>query len=670
VFKFKSSDYQLGYRGDIEGLRAIAILLVVAAHANIPWLAGGFVGVDVFFVLSGYLITGLLIQEINKTGDLGFAAFYARRIRRLMPALLLMLICVSLFSWLLASPFIQYYQAISASSASFWGSNFYFAFSNLGYFGPDARSNLFLHTWSLGVEEQFYIVWPLLVVLFAGAWRGARKAPQVRRLKVIMPVIFVISFLLCLWWTYRQPDLAFYMMPSRAWQFALGALVFLYFSAPDISQSGVSKPLFRNKIITKLGGWFGLALIMIAACLLNDDMPYPGTWALLPSFGAAAIIAAGAKSQRTGIGRVLSVGPMQSIGRVSYSWYLWHWPVLLLGTSVFSMNSALQRFGLVVISFVIAGLSYRFLEAPIRHLKWLVIKPRITVIAGFLVMAFASVIAMQWYSASMRRVQEPIYAQIVKATWDAPVIYNIAGCDDWYFDSKVNICAFGSKDADHTAVILGDSVGMQWFPAIKEIYDRPGWRILALTKSSCPMVDVPLFYVRINRIYTECSVWRSAVLQQLKQIKPDVVILGSTYTYDYTKKQWISGTFSVLNEISASTKHIYLLRSTPTLSFDGPACLVPRSWLYSKLIGNNLCIAPAHNKIFDNVYSWLESAARHFKNVKTIDMTDVICPHDQCDAERDGVIVFRDSQHMTATFTRSLAPDLAKYLQFKSGNST
>lgn len=670
MFKFKSSDYQLGYRGDIEGLRAIAILLVVAAHANIPWLAGGFVGVDVFFVLSGYLITGLLIQEINKTGDLGFAAFYARRIRRLMPALLLMLICVSLFSWLLASPFIQYYQAISASSASFWGSNFYFAFSNLGYFGPDARSNLFLHTWSLGVEEQFYIVWPLLVVLFAGAWRGARKAPQVRRLKVIMPVIFVISFLLCLWWTYRQPDLAFYMMPSRAWQFALGALVFLYFSAPDISQSGVSKPLFRNKIITKLGGWFGLALIMIAACLLNDDMPYPGTWALLPSFGAAAIIAAGAKSQRTGIGRVLSVGPMQSIGRVSYSWYLWHWPVLLLGTSVFSMNSALQRFGLVVISFVIAGLSYRFLEAPIRHLKWLVIKPRITVIAGFLVMAFASVIAMQWYSASMRRVQEPIYAQIVKATWDAPVIYNIAGCDDWYFDSKVNICAFGSKDADHTAVILGDSVGMQWFPAIKEIYDRPGWRILALTKSSCPMVDVPLFYVRINRIYTECSVWRSAVLQQLKQIKPDVVILGSTYTYDYTKKQWISGTFSVLNEISASTKHIYLLRSTPTLSFDGPACLVPRSWLYSKLIGNNLCIAPAHNKIFDNVYSWLESAARHFKNVKTIDMTDVICPHDQCDAERDGVIVFRDSQHMTATFTRSLAPDLAKYLQFKSGNST
>lgn len=656
----QSSSYRLGYRSDIEGLRAIAILLVVAAHAKVSWLAGGFVGVDVFFVLSGYLITGLLIQEISLTGNLKFADFYARRLRRLMPALLLMLLCVCLLGWLLLIPLAQFEQAKAAGGAAIWLSNFYFAFSNLGYFSPDAKTNLFLHTWSLGVEEQFYVIWPLLMVLVTGAWQGAGKPPQPRRLKFVMPVIFFLSLFLCIWWSYRSPHLAFYMMPSRAWQFALGALIFVYFGAPRAA--GVENS-HSNTHLIRLMGWLGLASIISAALLINDDTIYPGVWALLPSFGAAAVIAAGARSPRSGVGRVLSIYPMQGIGRISYAWYLWHWPVLLLGATVLNMDSALNRSGLVVLSMAVAIVSYRYLEAPVRRMKQLIVKPRIAVAAGLTLMILGGVMTVHWRNSSLRAMQAPDQVRFLQAEWDAPIIYNM-GCDDWYFSSSVNICAFGqTKDARHTAVIMGDSVGLQWFPAIQEVFSRKGWRLLVITKSSCPMLDQPLFYQRIGRVYTECSIWRKRATGILEKMKPDIVILGSTYTYKFTKDQWITGTRNLLSQISPFVKHVYLLRSTPTIPFDGPTCLAPRSWLYRLLAAKNRCVAPAHNTRFDDVYAWRKSAASQFSNVTSVDMTDAICPGGECQAQKNGVIVFRDSRHMTATFTRSLGNQLAEQLK-------
>lgn len=287
------SDYRLGYRGDIEGLRAVAILLVVAAHARVPWLAGGFIGVDIFFVLSGYLITGLLIQEISATGNLRFAAFYARRFRRLMPALLLMLACICVFGWLLLPAPDQIRQANAAGSAAVWLSNFYFAFSSLGYFSPGAESNLFLHTWSLGVEEQFYLLWPLLVMLAVKGWKSTKRSVQIGRLKIAMLLMLALSLLLSVWWTYRSPDLAFYMMPSRAWQFALGALVFIYFSVPNAHKGDVRAHDIHNAALTRWGGWLGLMMIVAAASALDGKTPYPGLWALVPSLGAAMILATG-----------------------------------------------------------------------------------------------------------------------------------------------------------------------------------------------------------------------------------------------------------------------------------------------------------------------------------------------------------------------------------------
>lgn len=618
-------------------------------------------------MLSGYLITGLLIQEISATGNLRFAAFYARRFRRLMPALLLMLACICVFGWLLLPAPDQIRQANAAGSAAVWLSNFYFAFSSMGYFSPGAESNLFLHTWSLGVEEQFYLLWPLLVMLAVKGWKSTKRSVQIGRLKIAMLLMLALSLLLSVWWTYRSPDLAFYMMPSRAWQFALGALVFIYFSVPNAHKGDVRAHDIYNAALTRWGGWLGLMMIVAAASALDGKTPYPGLWALVPSLGATMILATGALKPRVGAGRVLSLRPVQAIGRVSYAWYLWHWPVLLLGATVIDVDSALHRIGLVALSLLVAALSYRFVEAPIRRMGQLVAKPRIAVFVGLAAMIFANVGAVRWHNAARDYLQQSDYVRYVQARFDTPVIHGM-GCDDWYHSSRVRICAFGSEKAAHTAIVLGDSVGLHWFPALAEVFDKPGWRLLVMTKSSCPMVDEPIFYGRIGRIYSECATWRKRVLEHVTMIKPDIAILGSAYTYDYDRDQWITGTKRVLKKVSTSAKLVYVLRSTPTLPFNGPDCLTPRSRLHRMLSGKSRCSAIVRNQQSDNVYAWLQSAADHFHNVRMVDMADAVCPGGLCQADRNGMIVFRDSQYLTATFARSLSPILARHLTGEDGH--
>jgi peptidoglycan/LPS O-acetylase OafA/YrhL len=654
---------RLGYRSDIEGLRAVAILLVVAAHAKVTWLAGGFIGVDVFFVLSGYLITGLLVQEIRTTRNLRFAMFYARRFKRLLPGLLLMLGCTGVLGLLLTAPSDQPNQAIGAASAAIWLSNFHFAFSNLGYFSPSAETNLFLHTWSLGVEEQFYLIWPLLVLLTFGALGRPDRPLNPARLKLAMLIVFISSLALCILWTRDLPQFAFYMMPARAWQFALGALVFLYFGSPTARnrlaavENGEG---WLNSLIHWAGG-IGLSLIVLSALMLNANVPYPGAWALLPSAGAAAVLAAGAASPRTGVGYLLSLSPMQAIGRVSYSWYLWHWPVLLLGATVLNLEDPVMRLGLVVLSLVLAVLSYEFVETPIRLNARVLVRPRMVVLSAFALMIGANALALRWHNAATRRMEQPEQMRYVTARSDAPIIYGM-GCDDWYHSADVRICAFGPSEAAHTAVVMGDSVALQWFPAYAEIFNKPGWRLLIVTKSACPMVDEPFFYARFGREYTECAQWRTDALKKIADIKPDIIIFGSALNYGFTQEQWQNGTDRILKVISDAAQRVFIMRSTPVLPFDGPSCLAPRSRLYKALSSMSECVARVQDPHSDDVYAWLKSTAGHFKNVSVVDMTDAICPQGECHAEQPGVIVFRDSGHLSATFAKSLAPVLAAHL--------
>lgn len=653
----EAGKYKLGYRADIEGLRAIAVLLVVAAHAKASWFSGGFVGVDVFFVLSGYLITGLILQEIQNTGHLRFLNFYARRLRRLLPALLLMLTCTSLVAIVVLAPGEQGPQAMGAATAATWLSNIHFALAKLDYFGSGATSNLFLHTWSLGVEEQFYLVWPALMVwaLVFGGGEGNR----IRRLKIAMVAIAVASLIACVALTYTASQLAFYLMPLRAWQFALGALVWLQFNASR-ADVFINRPESQTGLFSSWIGWIGLALIVVAGILFDANMAYPGWRVLLPTAGTAIVLAVGARGCAAGVSRMLSWPPLQALGRVSYSWYLWHWPVLLLGAAWTTLDG-IARTGLVALSLLLAVASYRWVESPIRlQTRWTV-RPGITVMTALALMLMANALCIGWFNATWNWTHSPDQQRYAKAHADAPVIYAM-GCDDWYHSDVVRICSFGPEDAAHTVVLMGDSIGAQWFPAVAKIFSGKGWRLLVLTKSSCPMVDEPFFYSRIGRDYVECTVWRKHALQRIASLHPDIVILGSIQSSPFDQSQWIEGTVRVLQAIDKAAGHIYLLRGTPHLGFDGPNCLASQRWLPWLHPERKQCRASISSERDNDVYRWLTQASRRFDNVMTVDMNAVICPAGECEAERSGTIVFRDSQHLTASFVASLSRQLDRQL--------
>jgi peptidoglycan/LPS O-acetylase OafA/YrhL len=654
--------FHLGYRSDIEGLRAVAILLVVAAHAGVPWLAGGFIGVDVFFVLSGYLITGLLLQEIRKTGHLQLVRFYTRRFRRLLPALLFMLLCISVLSITLLAPFEQLNQIPAAQAASIWASNLYFSFTDFNYFSQASDKNLFLHTWSLGVEEQFYLVWPFFLMFLLKCWnwqngnQDFKHLKHLKHLKQGMIVTIILCLILSIFSSYTKPLWGFYLMPSRIWQFALGALTFLWTIEKEGNINGLSNFSVSDKIFRRfnLSGWIGIFLIIVSALLLDSNISYPSGWAILPSMGTVLVLLAGATTTPTRVARVLSIPPLLWVGRVSYSWYLWHWPVLVLGGLFFWEKTEVVTILLVIISLACAIFSYRFIESPIRFNKQLSKQTKTVLVVALFLMLTVVVLCEFWQRTATSWSTLPKQQLYHKVRSNSPIIYAM-GCDQWFYSSDVNICAFGDKNPTKTAVLVGDSIMGQWFPALAAAYNNPGWQLMVLTKSSCPMVDEPIFYKRIGMEYTVCSQWRDKVLTVLASIKPDIVFMGGISSSDFSKNQWISGTKRILDKISPITKDIVIIRSTHSLPFDGPGCLARRAWQPPLVSALSDCRSVAGNQHEKNVFSWLMEAAKEFKNVSVIDLNPIICPNGFCYAEKDGKIIFRDSQHLSARYVETLS---------------
>ncbi len=644
------------FRLDIEGLRAIAILLVVATHASVPWLAGGFVGVDVFFVLSGFLITSKLVQEVEATGHLQLLPFYVRRLRRLLPALLLMLLSTGIVSSWLLSPGETAEQSFAAQMAAIWFSNFHFALRNLDYFSAGNEANLYLHTWSLGVEEQFYLLWPALILWLL--MRGSKF--NVARLKHGLLIIMLISGLSCIALTYIAPLLAFYMMPLRAWQFAAGALVWLVFAR-------TSHPTSKFARMSPALGYAGLLLILLSALWLDTNHAYPGPWASIPTAGAALVILAGCgASDPHGVHRLLSLPPLQWLGRISYAWYLWHWPILLLGTALTDSPSPAYKTLLVAISLALAALSHALVEAPLRRWKLWLAYPHVAMLTSLSCMLLFGLIANHWMQQANQALQSPQIQRYIAARSDAPIIYRM-GCDDWYRSSTVRICSFGDAHAKHTAVLIGDSHVGQWFPAVQIALAHQDWRLLVITKSSCPMVDVPLFYARIGREYTECSQWREEALQRIAEISPELLLLGSAQ-YAFTPDQWREGTRRILARVSPHSRHVFLLQDIPELPFDGPACLIHRTMRPKWLAEFSQCVATAQSSRHSAIRSWLEAAMVDFPNVTWLDMTPYVCPEQRCRAELNGHITYRDNQHLTASFAESLGMSMKKAIIAPDGS--
>lgn len=636
-----SGEGKMQHRKDIEGLRAVAILLVVAGHAGFPGLAGGFIGVDVFFVLSGFLITGLLVVEHGREGKIDFRSFYSRRFRRLLPALAVMLLVTGALATQLVPPVDRSSHALAGVSAALWLSNIHFAVSDVDYFS--GHDNLYLHTWSLGVEEQFYLFWPLLLALFL-----PRGYMRMQRVYFAFILLGAISFTACLLLSWMSAPLAFYLTPMRAWQFALGGLVWLhFFSGRSMSGTGPrwSQPIAAMAATT------GLFLIAIAAVWLNSGHRYPGLWALLPTLGTCFVLAAGSVASQTSLPlRALASAPMQWLGRMSYGWYLWHWPFLILGAAAVGVVDGWLRAGLMIAALIVAWASFHLIESPIRRSRRWPLTPARTIIASLAVMACVSFVGARQMTQAQAEAGEWRSAHRITV----PKIYG-AGCDRWYQDAELTPCVIAPPGAAvSTVVVLGDSIGLQWFPALERLAEAQNWELVILTKSACPIVDHDIFYSRIGRDYVECSEWREQAISYISRLVPDAVIIGSSPSYDFSEEQWVEGTRRILDRLSPIAGEIGVLRGTPILPFSGVTCLSFQTPLRDWLSKSRSCTASATSDGLGRVAGYLTAAATGYGNVRVIDLNELVCPDGVCHAERDGVLVYRDTQHLNADFVEAL----------------
>ena len=437
------------YKPHVDGLRAVAVLLVVLYHVGVPGPRGGFVGVDVFFVISGYLITSLLFLEAQQ-GRVSLAAFYARRVRRLFPAMLVVVAATLLLGAIFLLPIFseQTGLARSAVATAVYLSNFYFWRYTGDYFGASTTFEPLLHTWSLAVEEQFYLVWPFLII---GLLKLGIRQNLRRDLLALLVALSGVSFVLSLWGTRAQPDAAFYLMPFRAWQFGVGGIVAIL-----LADRGAGR--------TVLGGALsiaGLAAIIVGGVTLREQ-GFPGWGALLPTLGAAAVIAGGQLAPTNAAAALLAWQPVRFVGLVSYSWYLWHWPLLAIARAASVDLHDLRRDAAIgIVSFVLAVLTYYIVENPVRYKRPGPFKTSVgTLAAGVtisVVLAAASVAL--GLSAKRAAATDGRYAALERARADVPVYRatrHLPMSDEFPGLPEQKRCVFGNAD-NIGAVLWGDS---------------------------------------------------------------------------------------------------------------------------------------------------------------------------------------------------------------------
>lgn len=373
----RAADHGGSFRADIQGLRAVAILSVVLYHAGVPFLAGGYVGVDVFFVISGFLITDLLWRELETTGRLSFAGFYARRARRLLPMAMLVVVFTMIASAALLPPLeVRSVWKDGLATATYWA-NYRFAALHTNYLSASGPPSPFLQYWSLGVEEQFYLLWPLLLVLASGAvlrrTPARHRSPSRSWVFGALGVVAISSFCFSLWLTRANEPWAFFSLPSRAWELGLGGLAAL--GAPWLSR--------LPRAVQAATAWAGLAAIVGATVAFGTGTPFPGTAALVPALGATAVLAGGFLPATWGPTVLLRRSPLQLGGDISYSWYLWHWPLLVLAPYVIGHPlSVPQGLAVAAASALVAWGSYILVEQPARRSAWLAGRPLRSLSAG------------------------------------------------------------------------------------------------------------------------------------------------------------------------------------------------------------------------------------------------------------------------------------------------
>jgi peptidoglycan/LPS O-acetylase OafA/YrhL len=642
------------FRADVEGLRGIAVLLVVGCHCGISWCAGGFIGVDVFFAISGYLITGLLIHEYRETSRIDFSRFFARRARRLLPACLVVLVSTTAAAALFLSPQEMDSTARAALAGSLYVSNIFFDHGSSDYFAAAVQQNPLLHTWSLGVEEQFYLVWPGLI-LFACRSRSARSVVWA------LGALAVSSFACSVLTTRASQMFAFYELPARAWEFAAGGLLALPAAVPSSE---------RTRIWAVTGGAVGAVTILGTALCVKGGSAFPGWIAMVPVAGTLLTLFAGAVDPQRGVSALLGTAPLQFLGARSYSWYLWHWPFLIFAEVLLPTITVVQKIEAALAALLMAAVTYRWIEQPIRTSPYLARRPNLSLCAAagaalLTVGATAALVSYGQYEMTL----DDKYKAIQAATVDYG--FAVRQC---YTDGRsakaveAEVCEFGDPRAARTLVLFGDSHAMQWINAMRKASDEEGWHLVTLVKPGCAASDINPH--NLAGPSDSCKLWRVHAIKKIVDLSPYAVVMasfnGATVRGDMQTPNLMpvdevrTGTRSTLVQLRAAGLRVVVLRDSPLPPFNVPAC-IGRAIGRANSTGDP-CEFDASEALNASAFVAERAAGEGLTDVYYLDMDDLICPGASCPAIQDGRIVYRDENHLTGSYAASLAGEVATRL--------
>ncbi|WP_221583575.1 acyltransferase family protein [Microbacterium sp. G2-8] len=671
------------WRPDIQGLRALAVLLVVIAHVEMPGFEGGFVGVDVFFVISGFLITQLLLREVERSGTVSIAEFYVRRARRILPAATVVTVAVLLYAAFFLPLSRLEQTATDAGWTSVFLANWHFAFSGADYFST-ADPSLFQHYWSLAVEEQFYLLWPLLVLFFVP--RLGKRA-----LVAVAATVFVGSLAYSLWATGSAPEAAYFDTGARAYELAAGALLACVLTGPLTSR-------WRH-----VAGFAGLALIVVATVTLSEQTPFPGAYALIPVAATLLFLSAGPD---TATGRALSWGPVRYIGDISFSLYLWHWPVTLAVEKALphDVNFALRVVITIALSVALAALTFRFVEQPFqkkqvpvfsrdRRTLWLWPISVVVVIAvafgsaayGETRQAAQQAEAEQYFDEhgyqqvegeDVDEVQDELGEAVKVAESGAPIPPEIdadtlrdamwtdladSDCYASQGEQESDVCFYGDVDSDTTIALIGDSHAAMWLPALDLIGEDHDFRVALFAKMSCGAY--PVVQDAKGHIQEDCDAYRDFTRDEVEKLQPDAIILGARGQLNMTDEpdatvdeQWADGVTEAVTDYQSMSDRVIALGDVPAREEAEPKdCVDAPGAKQEDCVVEGESIEAHSNDITE--------AEATDAGAKFLDTTSFVCTDDGCPLFAGEVPLYEDDSHLNRLWVEHIAPALGRELE-------
>ena len=599
----------------IQGLRALAALLVTIFHARL--LPGGFIGVDIFYVISGYLITGLILREIENTGTLDLNSFYQRRIKRLLPTSVFVLFATAIAGMFVLPAITRESLGRDLFAAATYISNYLFAWWENDYQNLDATPSPFIHYWSLAVEEQFYIVWPIFILLLA---RFGKRA-----IFFGIAISSSLSLLLSIYQTQSSPIWAFYSLPTRAWELGFGALLLFI---PD--------SLWKNRFVP----WLGAIGIAISSITFNESTAFPGINALLPVAATVALIGSISIWPRF-FNDVSNNRLSQWLGSISYPLYLWHWPALVLPSSALGRPLRIrERILCILLTVILAHFTSKYIEQPIRHKKIAGKKIYLFFVSTTLVSLFAGFIIASTASSTIS-VQGTNYKFDLTKVVQKPSVYD-DDCHVNYGESESGECSYGDTKSKVTIVLFGDSHAAQWFPTLEKLANERSFRLISLTKSACPAVVLPRKDQGAFK-NVDCNQWRLNSIKRIKELRPQAVITSSFqyFTpapgYSDKNKWWSDGQKELLSLLRGTSERLIYISDTPRPERDIPSCLASRD--------SHSCDSSKKSPVLI------------IDGFERIDPTPWLCTT-YCPAIDNGYVVYRDGSHISVDAARYLKPQL------------